>query len=66
MNKDTIVLGLVGALAICVIALGFSGQLASADPHQFDAIMGLTPTASQCIDHDASTAKPLSSLAVAR
>jgi hypothetical protein len=66
MNRDTFVLGSLGALAVCVIVAGFSGQLASADPHQFDAILGLTPTASNCIDHDASTAKPLTPLAVAR
>ena len=66
MSRDTAVLGFLGAFAVCVIVAGFSGQLASADPHQFDAILGLTPTASNCIDHDASTAQPLSPLAVAR
>ncbi len=66
MKTDNIVLGIVGALAVCVIVAGFSRQLASADPHQFDALLGLTPTATGCIDHDASTAKPLTPLAVAR
>jgi hypothetical protein len=66
MNRDTVVLGFLGAFAFCVIVAGFSGQLASADPHQFDAVMGLTPTASECTDHNASTAKPSSRLDVNR
>jgi hypothetical protein len=66
MKTDDLVLGIIGALAICVIIAGFSGQLAAADPHQFDSLLGLTPTASECLDHDASTAKSLTPLAVAQ
>ncbi len=66
MKTDDVVLGLLGALAVCVIVAGFSGQLAAADPHQFDALLGLTPTATECIDHDAATAKPMTPLVVAR
>jgi hypothetical protein len=54
MNTETIVLGFVGALTVCVIVAGFSEQLASADPHQFDAVTGLMPTSAECIHHDAS------------
>ncbi len=64
MKKDDLVLGIIGALAVCVIIAGFSGQLAAADPHQFDSLLGLTPTASECLDHDASAAKSLTPLAV--
>ena len=66
MNRDTLVLGVIGALALFVIVAGFSGQLASADPHQFDAILGLAPTASECTDHGVSTVKPLSRLDISR
>jgi hypothetical protein len=66
MKTDDVVLGIIGALAVCVIVAGFSGQLAAADPHQFDSLLGLTSAATECLDNDASTAKPLTSLAVAR
>jgi hypothetical protein len=66
MKTNDVVLGIIGALAVCVIVAGFSGQLAAADPHQFDSLLGLTPTASECLDHEASTAKPLTPLAAAR
>jgi hypothetical protein len=62
MKTDNLVLGIIGALALCVIVAGFSGQFAVADPHQFDSLLGLTPIANECLDHDASTAKPLTPL----
>ena len=51
-----------GAMVACVIFAGLSARLISADPHQFDELMGLPPAATECSEHNASEAKPLAPL----
>ncbi len=51
-----------GAMVACVIFAGLSARLVSADPHQFDALMGLPPVAVECSGHNASEVKPLAPL----
>jgi hypothetical protein len=63
MTNNTVVFGVAGLLAVCVIGLGFAGQFRPADVHQFDDYMGLTPTASvDCGNHNASTEKPIAAI----
>jgi hypothetical protein len=57
MSKDDLVLSFARAMAVCVIFAGLSARLASADPHQFDVLMGLRPPA-ECSDHNVSEVKP--------
>jgi hypothetical protein len=65
MTRDTLAIGFAGAFAACVIFAGIAGRFGSNDPHEFDAVLGLTPTG-ECADHNALTDKPLAPLALAR
>src|SRR5262245_13006323 len=62
MTRDTVVIGFAGALAACVLLAGIGGRFASADPHQFDALLGLSPGECQATAN-ASEVKPLAPLA---
>ncbi len=53
-----------GAMVACVIFAGLSARLLSSDPHQFDALMGLSSVAAECSDHIASEVKPLAPVAM--
>ena len=55
-----------GAMVACVIFGGLSARLVSSDPHQFDALMGLSPIAAECSGDNASEVKPLAPLAMRR
>ncbi len=52
------------AMTACVMFAGLSDRLVSADPHQFDALLGLPPVAAECSNLNASEAKPLAPLAM--
>ncbi len=63
MTMGDLVLSFSGAMAVWVIFAGLSGRL-QADPHQFDALMGLPPVPAECSDQNASAAKPIAPLAM--
>ena len=53
-----------GAVIACMIFAGLSARLVSSDPHQFDALMGLSPVADECSGHNASEVKSIAPLAM--
>ena len=55
-----------GAKVACVIFAGLSARLVSSDPHQFDALIGLSHIAAECSGHNACEVKPLATLAMRR
>ncbi len=63
MTMGDLVLSFSGAMAVWVIFAGLSGRL-QADPHQFDALMGIPPVPAECSGHNTSEAKPLGPVAM--
>ncbi len=62
--SDDLVTFFGGAIVACVIFAGLSARLVPADPHQFDALMGLPPVTAECSDHNSSEARLLAPLAM--